>query len=74
MLLWGPKSEVPVHFVLRAQSLVLQSPTTEDAQCNSLKAQERGRGRPHVQHLIKTPEENDKFSTKAAQGRKLPIP
>ena len=63
--MWGPKYEVPAHFVLRAQSLVLQSPTAEDEQCNSLEAQEHGRGRPHVQHLIKTPEEKDKFSTKA---------
>ena len=76
--MWGPKFEVPTHFVLRAQSPGRGALLPRTRNENSLKAQGCGRGRLHVPlhvpHLTKMPKEKDKFSTRAAQERKLPTP
>ena len=51
--LWGPKSEVPAHFVFKAQSPGRGAllPRTYDE--SPSKASECGRGRSHAQHLTK---------------------
>ena len=74
MFLWGPKSEVPTHFVLKAQSPSRGALLLRTHNEDSLKVQGCGRGRLYAQHLTKKPEEKDKFSTRAAQGRRLSTP
>ena len=74
MFLWGPKSEVPTHFVLKAQSPGRGALLLRARNESSLKVQRCGRERLYARHLTKKPEEKDKFSTRAAQGRRLPTP
>ena len=53
LILWGPKSEVLAHFVLRAQSPGRGALLPRMRDESSLKAQGRGRGRSPAQHLTK---------------------
>ena len=57
--MWGLKSEVPAYFTFRAQS----------PGRGALLPRTISHSTPH-----KTPEENDRLSTGAGQGRKLPTP
>ena len=49
--LWGPKSEVPAHFVLKAQSPGQGALLLRTHNESSLKVQGCGRGRLYAQHL-----------------------
>ena len=52
-ILWGPKFEVPTHFVFRAQSPGRGALLLRTYDESPSKAQECGRGRSHAQHLTK---------------------